>query len=243
MASNVKRRKRTKAKKRYIKKNKEMIGQDLVQDTVGTNQLLQYNQLIAILTPDVQYDTHRYNRYIDNLEDQQRNQQYGRNQQYNRDPNEQYQLKKASKKLYRELKASLFKNEPLVPTVNSWDAVAGGTATPMASPSSFIRSPEQQSSSSVEIQATPVRDPDRYVYDELRKKMDKRMYSKAVPSKASLGKWKTSIAKELDTGGPMFYKRSDKIARQVYRDLYPDQTVIPEVEPETPKSKNQRNKN
>ena len=113
MASNVKRRKRTKAKKRYIKKNKEMIGQDLVQDTVGTNQLLQYNQLIAILTPDVQYDTHLYNRYIDNLEDQQRN------QQYNRDPNEQYQLKKASKKLYNELKASLFKNEPLVPTVNS----------------------------------------------------------------------------------------------------------------------------
>jgi len=236
MASNVKRRKRTKAKKRYIKKNKEMIGQDLAQDTIGTNQLLQYNQLIAILTSEVQYDEPLYNRYIDNLEDQQRN------QQYNRDPDEQYQLKKASKKLYRELKASLFKNEPLVPTVNSWDAVAGGTATPMASPSSFIRSPESQSSSSVEIQATPVRDPYRYVYDELMKKMDKKMYSKAVPSKASIGKWKTSIAKELGTGGPKFYKRFDEIARQVYRDLYPDQTFIPEVEPETPKSKNPRNK-
>jgi hypothetical protein len=102
MASTVKRRKRTKGKKRYIKKNKEMIGQDLVQDNVGTNQLLRYNQLIAMLTSDVQYDEPIYNRYIDNLEEQQRN------QQYNRDPIEQYQLKKASKKLYNELKASLF---------------------------------------------------------------------------------------------------------------------------------------
>ncbi len=111
MAPNVKRSKRTKARKRCIKKIKEMIGQDLVQDNVGTNQLLQYNQLIAILAPDIQYDTQRYNRYICNLEDQQRN------QQYNRDPDEQYQLKKASKKLYNELKSSLFKNEPPVPVV------------------------------------------------------------------------------------------------------------------------------
>ncbi len=87
-----------------------------------------------------------------------------------------------------------------------------------------------------------MRDPDRYVYDELRKKMDKRMYSKAVPSKASLGKWKTSIARELNTGGTNFYKRFDTIAIQVYRDLYPDQPFTPEVEPETPKSKNPRNK-
>ncbi len=46
MAPNVKRSKSTKGKKRYIKKIKEMIGQDLVQDTVGTNQLLDYNQLM-----------------------------------------------------------------------------------------------------------------------------------------------------------------------------------------------------
>ncbi len=52
----------------------------------------------------------------------------------------------------------------------------------------------------------------------------------------------TSIAKELDTGGPMFYKWFDKIARQVYRDLHPDQPFIPEVELKTPKSKNPRNK-
>ncbi len=38
-----------------------MIGQDLVQDNVETNQLLQYNQLIAILTSNVQYDEPRYN--------------------------------------------------------------------------------------------------------------------------------------------------------------------------------------
>ncbi len=109
----------------------------------------------------------------------------------------------------------------------------------MASPSSFIRSPEPQSSSSVEIQATPVRDPERYVYDELWKKMDKKMYITARPTKGALSKWKTSIARELKTGGPKFYKRFDKIAIQVYRDLYPGQ---PEVEPKTPKSKNQRNK-
>ncbi len=140
-----------------------MIGQDPVQDTVGTHQLLDYHQLINILAPNVlKYDKPCYNRYIDNLEDQQRN------QQYDRDPNEQYQLKKASKKLYNELKASLFLNEPTIPIAKSWDAVAGGTATPMASPSSFFRSPEQQSSSSVEIQATPVQDPYDYVYKELR---------------------------------------------------------------------------
>ena len=238
MAPNVKRSKRTKGKKRYIKKIKEMIGQDLVQDTVGTNQLLDYNQLINILTSNVQYDEPRYNRYIDNLEDQQRN------QQYNRDPNEQYQLKKASKKLYNELKASLFKNEPLVPTVNSWDAVAGGTATPMASPSSFLRSrsPEPQSSSSFEIQATPVQDKYDYVYKELRKKMATNMYKTKFPSKGSLDRWKTPITRELKTGGSYFSKRYDEIALQVYQDLYPDQTVRPAVKPKThPKSKNQRN--
>ena len=47
--------------KKDIKKIKEMIGQDLVQDTVGTDQLLDYIQLISILTSNVQYDEPRYN--------------------------------------------------------------------------------------------------------------------------------------------------------------------------------------
>ncbi len=72
--------------------------------------------------------------------------------------------------------------------------------------------------------------------------MNKKMYITAVPSKALLSKWKTSIVRQLETGGPIFYKRFDKIARQVYRDLYPDQPFIPEVEPKTPKSMNQRKK-
>ena len=83
-----------------------------------------------------------------------------------------------------------------------------------------------------------MRDPDRYVYDELRKTMNKKMYRIRGPTTRALSTWKTSIARELNTGGTNFYKRFDTIAIQVYRDLYPDQTVIPEVELKTPKSKN-----
>ena len=72
-----------------------MIGRDLARDNIGTNQLLDYNQLINLIeTTDVQYDEPSYNRYRGNLLDQQMNQQYGG------DFNDQYQLKKASKRFY-----------------------------------------------------------------------------------------------------------------------------------------------
>ena len=219
-------KKRTKRKTK-TKKIKEMIGRDLARDNIGTNQLLDYNQLINLIeTTDVQYDEPSYNRYRGNLLDQQMNQQYGG------DFNDQYQLKKASKRFYNELKDSLFKNELPVPVVNSWDAVAGGTATSMASPSmgspSFILSPFQSSVS--EIQATPVQDPDDYVYDELYKKINNKIYKDKFPSQASLNRWKTPIAKKLKTGGAIFFKKFDDIARQVYRDLYPDQPFTLEEE-------------
>jgi hypothetical protein len=93
-----------------------------------------------------------------------------------------------------------------------------------------------------EIQATPVQDPDDYVYDELYKKMSKNIYKNNFPSQASLNRWKTPIAKKLKTGGAIFFKKFDDIALQVYRDLYPDQPFILEEERTSKNPKKPRTK-
>jgi hypothetical protein len=98
--------KKIKTKKRYNKKikiSKDRIGRDLVQDKIGTNQILDYNELISYTyKPDIRFDLPSYNKYVNNFNEQKMNQQYGG------DPNEQYQLKKASKQLYKNLRDSLF---------------------------------------------------------------------------------------------------------------------------------------
>ena len=145
--------KKIKTKKRYNKKikiSKDRIGRDLVQDKIGTNQILDYNELIShTYNPDIKFDLPSYNKYIDNFNEQKINQQYGG------DPNEQYQLKKASKGLYKNLRDSLFNegifrepdaiiNVDEIPLVqqnnytNSWDAIDGGTATSMGGSSSVL---------------------------------------------------------------------------------------------------------
>jgi hypothetical protein len=87
------------------KKPKEQIGRDLVKDTVGTNQLLDYNNLINILQKNIIIDDVKAKLYKENLDQQLKNQQYAN------DPNLQYQLKKVSKKLFKDLKDSIFKGD------------------------------------------------------------------------------------------------------------------------------------
>jgi len=95
--------KRQKPKRKYIKKIKHQIGRDLVLDTIGTNQLIDYNNLVNLLQRNVIVDDTSVRRYKENLGEQLNN------QQYNNDPIYQYQLKKISKKLYKDLKESIFK--------------------------------------------------------------------------------------------------------------------------------------
>ena len=53
------------------RKIKEMIGRDLARDNIGTNQLLDYNNLINVIgSSDVKYDESRYKKYHDNLKEQ-----------------------------------------------------------------------------------------------------------------------------------------------------------------------------
>ena len=113
---------RQKPKRKYIKKIKHQIGRDLVLDTVGTNQLVNYNNFINMLEEKVKVDGEETNvkkykvfddtkikRYKENLGEQLNN------QQYNNDPNYQYQLKKSSKQLYNDIKESIFKGDEYEP--------------------------------------------------------------------------------------------------------------------------------
>jgi len=113
---------RQKPKRKYNKKIKQQIGRDLVKDTIGTNQLIDYNNFINMLEEKVKVDGEETNvkkykvfddtkikRYKENLGEQLNN------QQYNNDPNYQYQLKKNSKKLYNDIKESIFKGDEYVP--------------------------------------------------------------------------------------------------------------------------------
>lgn len=98
---------KTKPKLKYNKqiRPKIQIGRDLVKDTVGTNQLLDYNNIINILQKNIIIDDTNAKLYKENLDQQLKNQQYAN------DPNFQYQLKKQSKKLYKDLKDSIFKGD------------------------------------------------------------------------------------------------------------------------------------
>ena len=111
-----------KTKKQYRRKNKIIIGKDLVKDTVGTNQLLNYNNFINMLEENIIVDGEetsvkkykvlddtKIKRYKENLGEQLNN------QQYNNDPNYQYQLKKSSKQLYNDIKESIFKEDEYKP--------------------------------------------------------------------------------------------------------------------------------
>lgn len=225
--------KKIKTKKRYNKKikiSKDIIGRDLVQDKIGTNQILDYNELISYTyKPDIRFDLPSYNKYVDNFNEQKLNQQYGG------DPNEQYQLKKASKQLYKNLRDSLF-NEGIfreqdaiinldeVPPIqqnnytNSWDSIPGGTASSMGGSSSVLH---VEPIGLIE-EAIPVVDQSLYIYDELYKKINKDDYKNKYPAKATINKWKKPIAKELKGGGSDFSKKYNDILKQVYKDIYPD---------------------
>lgn len=224
--------KKIKTKKRYNKKikiSKDRIGRDLVQDKIGTNQILDYNELISYTyKPDIRFDLPSYNKYVNNFNEQKMNQQYGG------DPNEQYQLKKASKQLYKNLRDSLFNegifrepdaiiNVDEIPSTqpnnytNSWDAVDGGTATSMGGSSVLHVEPI-----GLIEEAIPVVDQSLYIYKELYKKINKDDYKSKFPSKPTINKWKKPIAKELKGGGSDFSKKYNDILKQVYKDIYPD---------------------
>jgi hypothetical protein len=242
--------KKIKTKKRYNKKikiSKDRIGRDLVQDKIGTNQILDYNELISYTyKPDIRFDLPSYNKYVDNFNEQKINQQYGG------DPNEQYQLKKMSKQLYRNLRDSLF-NEGIFREqdttinldevsviqpnnyTNSWDAIPGGTATSIGGSSSIVDvEPIGGSSSIVDVEpigfieeATPVIDQSLYIYEELYKKIiNKDDYRNKFPSETSYNRWKAPIAKYLKAGGPDFSKKYDDVFKQVYIDIYPNNKKI-----------------
>jgi len=239
--------KKIKTKKRYNKKikiSKDRIGRDLVQDKIGTNQILDYNELISYTyKPDIRFDLPSYNKYVDNFNEQKLNQQYGG------DPNEQYQLKKASKQLYKNLRDSLF-NEGIfrepdmdinldeVPLIqpnnytNSWDAIDGGTATSIGGSSSVV---DVEPIGVIE-EAIPVVDQSLYIYEELYKKINKIDYINKYPSKPTTDKWKKPIAKQLKGGGSDFSKKYNDILKQVYRDIYPDnkKLIPPDVIPKRP---------
>ena len=98
-----------KTKKTKKQKNKIIIGKDLIVDTVGTNQLLAYNDINNMMIKGgVLYDEQNYKKYSDNLKEQ------IINQNYRGDPNEQYQLKKRSKQLYKNLVDSIFTGDGLI---------------------------------------------------------------------------------------------------------------------------------
>jgi len=252
----ISKKKKTKKK---TKKYKGKIGRELVRDNVGTNQLLDYNDLNNLLEPNQSINTddqNKYYDYIDNLRAQQAYQLYGG------DPNEQYQLKKVSKKLYNNLKNSLFDdnirqdnimgpppdNEPIIS--NSWDAVPGGTATSIgdrrsAFISSFVEPVENVGSSSsvqiVDAYNFPTADivdfdPLAYMKQEIRNKLSKDKYQIGYPSNATIVKWFAPIKNKIKDEGFVFGENYKQIVRDVYTELYPDSVELIRT-PQRPKTK------
>jgi hypothetical protein len=241
--------KKKKTKRKNIKKYKEKIGRDLVRDNVGTNQLLDYNDLNNLLEPNQSINTddpNKYYDYIDNLRAQQANQFYGG------DPNEQYQLKKISKKLYQNLKDSLFDdsqrqdnimgpppdNEPIIS--NSWDAVPGGTATSIGDRRSAFVQPTENIGSSSSVQIIDAYDaysfpnaevisfdPLTYMKQEIRNKLNKDKYMNEYPSNTTIVGWFTPIRKKIKDEGFVFGENYKQIVRDVYKELYPEAKTTP----------------
>jgi len=242
----ISQKKKTKRKtKRKTKKYKGKIGRELVKDTVGTNQLLDYNDLNNLLEANQSINTddqNKYSDYIDNLRAQQTNQLYGG------DPNEQYQLKKVSKKLYNNFKNSLFgdvirqdniigpppDDEPVIS--NSWDAIPGGTATSIGSArpsfiSSFVEPVENiGSSSSVQI-VDAYNFPTAEVITktamdiakaETRKKLTKPIYKLGKPTTSTINNWSKEIKKKINDEGLDLPEDYRKIVDDVYTELYPN---------------------
>jgi hypothetical protein len=216
------RKKRT-VKKRLVKQSivKTRIGRDLAKDTIGTTQLLDYNDLLnAVVKDDLEYDTVLYKEYRDNLIEQSNEQQYSQPSVVN--------LKRESRKLYKGFKDSLFKRvtvpgvvipRSFMAPLNSWDAVPGGTATGIGGGRTPTTTPTQ------EVQAFEIEDQERYMYQKLTNLMNKNVYKQNYPSRATLAKWKKPMASHFKTGGPDFNQRYDDTARTVYRDLFPDQPL------------------
>jgi hypothetical protein len=230
-------------KRKNVKKYKEKIGRDLIKDTVGTNQLLDFNDLNNLLEANQSINTddqNKYYDYIDNLRAQQAYQLYGG------DPNEQYQLKKVSKKLYNNLKNSLFDDgirqdnivgpppddEPIIS--NSWDAVPGGTATSIGSfrpRPSFVEPVENiGSSSSVQIVDAynfPTADvvdfdPILYTREQIKIKLSKDKYMNDYPSNPTIVKWFAPIKNKINDEGFVFGENYKQVVRDVYAELYPN---------------------
>lgn len=244
-----KKKTKKKTKRKNVKKYKGKIGRDLVKDNVGTNQLLDYNDLNNLLEANQSINTddqNKYYDYIDNLRAQQAYQLYGG------DPNEQYQLKKVSKKLYNNLKNSLFDDgirqdnivgpppddEPIIS--NSWDAVPGGTATSIGSARSSFRSsfvePVENIGSSSSVQIVDAYnfptanvvdfDPISYTRQQIRNKLIKDQYKIGYPSNPTISKWIASIKQKINDEGFLDsnYERINykNVVRDIYTELYPD---------------------
>lgn len=238
-------KKKNKKTKKKTKKYKGKIGRDLVKDTIGSNQLLDFNDLNNLLEANQSInidDQNKYYDYIDNLRAQQANQLYGG------DPNEQYQLKKVSKKLYNNLKNSLFDDgirqdnivgpppddEPIIS--NSWDAVPGGTATSIGSArpsfrSSFVEPVENIGSSSsiqiVDAYNFPTADivafdPISYTREQIRNKLSKDKYMIEYPSNPTIVRWFAPIKNKIKDEGFVFGQNYKQVVRDVYEELYPD---------------------
>ena len=136
-------------------------------------------------------------------------------------------LKRDSRQLYKKFKDSLFKRVSIPGNVtpsNSWDAVPGGTATRIGRTATRIGR-AATTSNVQEVEAFEIEDQERYMYQRLTKLMDKPIYKRGYPSRATLAKWKKPMAGHFKTGGPDFNKRYDDTARLVYRNLFSDQPV------------------
>jgi hypothetical protein len=84
-------------------KSKTRIGKDLIKDEIGTNQLLNENEINNIIQSDnIIYDKKIYKQYKQNLNEQKTRQQYGG------DPTIKIKLKHESHNLYNQMINNIF---------------------------------------------------------------------------------------------------------------------------------------
>jgi hypothetical protein len=177
MPKQVKKKIKTKTKTKT--KIRELIGRDLVKDTIGTNQLIDYNNLINILQKNIIIDDNKIKLYKENLDEQLKN------QQFNNDPNYQYQLKKSSKKLYKDLKESIFKGDDYEEPKKPKKQIK---TKPPKSISAFEETLKIQKDENIK----------RRNKENLRKSIDKFLVNKSekniIPTSDLINKWKSKFS-------------------------------------------------
>ena len=198
----------TKNKSKKKVKKLRMIGKNLKRDDIGTNQLLNENDINNIVhnivekKNDVIIDRTKYNDFKKNINEQKLNQKYGG------DPIINNELKKQSQFLYDKFKNSVFKSdqpqikyESIFNDTPIYDNIyTGNYRTPIKSNIKYksefdenIQSQTNENKERIKNKKQPIKN-----FNQLDSFLVKQSSKISMPSKTLIDKWKTKYKSIID---------------------------------------------